>query len=89
MFQSFIKNIFLGYPFFLRENVTADNIVNTLEVDKSNFKNIQDILSAYSSKPLPLDNKLLWEVTFLKASDKWNRLNNLKNHQVGHLFYKP
>ncbi|CAH1110902.1 unnamed protein product [Psylliodes chrysocephalus] len=75
-------HMFLGYPFFLRENVTADNIVNTLEVDKSNFKNIQDILSAYSSKPLPLDNKLLWEVTFLKASDKWNRLNNLKNHQV-------
>ncbi|CAH1112631.1 unnamed protein product [Psylliodes chrysocephalus] len=75
-------NTFLGYPYLLREEMTADDIVTEVDAEQANYKSMQDLVFSYSNKPMPQKDKLMWEVVIVKASSDWKRVNDLREDQI-------
>lgn len=73
---------FMGYQFLLKEEVEVDDIVTMVDVEKDGYESINHLLHEYSIKPLPKQNKLLFEMIIVKSSKEWRIRNNLKVEQI-------
>ncbi|CAG9835496.1 unnamed protein product [Diabrotica balteata] len=75
-------NTFLGYTFLLKEQVKADDFITVIDVEKTKYSSMKELMFSYSYKPLPLNNKLLLEIIVIKAPKAWKESNDMKENQI-------
>ncbi|XP_028139614.2 uncharacterized protein LOC114333819 [Diabrotica virgifera virgifera] len=75
-------NTFLGYSFLLKEQVKADDIITVIDIEKTKYSSMKELMFSYSYKPLPQNNKLMVEIIVIKAPKAWKESNDFKENQI-------
>ncbi|XP_057658175.1 uncharacterized protein LOC130895072 [Diorhabda carinulata] len=73
---------FMGFPYVLKEDIKAADFVHIVDVEKDCYKTFGHLTYDYSMKPLPKNNKLLFETIILKCSNKWKEKNNFRIQHI-------
>ncbi|XP_057658161.1 uncharacterized protein LOC130895064 isoform X1 [Diorhabda carinulata] len=74
---------FMGYTFLIKEDdVRATDFVTILDVEKDRYESINHLAYEYSMKPLPKQNKRLFEIIIIKSSKEWKTRNNFKVEKI-------
>ncbi|CAG9861978.1 unnamed protein product [Phyllotreta striolata] len=73
---------FLGYPYLLKEDVTPEDVVSVVDMEEKEYKSVQEVLYAYSDKPMPRNDTLPWQILVLKASVEWRKDHDMEPHRT-------
>ncbi|KAJ8971945.1 hypothetical protein NQ317_013573 [Molorchus minor] len=73
----------MGYHFLLRDQVTVDDIVSTLNFERDcgiiTESVLQKTISEYSNRPLPKNDSALWEILVSPNPVQWKRSKGQAN----------
>lgn len=73
----------MGYSFLLREyDIKAADFITIVDVEKDRYESVNHLTYEYCMKPLPKQNKLLFEVIIVKSNKEWRLRNNFKVEQI-------
>ncbi|CAG9860666.1 unnamed protein product [Phyllotreta striolata] len=75
----------LGYGYFLKTTLKAEELVSTIKIEKNNeyyAKTHDEIFAEFSTRDLPRKNTVTWEMIIIDAPASWKLKENFTENQV-------